>query len=111
MLNVRPDPNNGKFHIEFRRHGVLVVRTEWFAPNASIDIGHDGGPVAITIHGFGTSTRWPLTEEHVNKYGLGEWLDDLKTVYNHFFNVTAGMNVARIEKDGKVLYRAPGSGA
>jgi len=66
-------------------HGTLITSTEWFAPNASIDLATGGKPVGITIHRFFSARRWSITPEIVLKYGLHEWQADFDVIYENFF--------------------------
>lgn len=99
MLHVIHDRPNNRLHVTFRKDRLLIVSSEWIAENATIEIAHDGGPVTMTIYEYYTKPRWPLTEELVQKYSLLEWIDDLKTVYNAFFNKAAGLKFAGMRVD------------
>lgn len=103
MMWVNHDRPQNRLHITFRKGPLLIVRTEWLAENASIEIGHDGGPVAMIVHGYYTNPKWPLTEELVKKYALDEWVDDLKTIYNGFFNKAANLQFAGFRHEPKRL--------
>ena len=96
MLWVNHDRPADQLHVQFQKDR-LIVATEWFAENATIDLALDGGPVAITVFRYYTAPLWPLTEELVNRYHLAEWLDDLKIVYNAFFSKTAKLQTMRVE--------------
>jgi len=99
VMTVHHDRPQNRLHLIFRNEG-LIVQTEWIAENATIDIGSDGGPVSVVVYNYYTNPKWPITEDHLRRYALLDWEDDLKTIYNGFFNRAAklkfqGMRVKR----------------
>lgn len=103
------DQGRNELHIIFRRD-KFIAHTEHFAPNGVIEIATDGTPIAITYLQYYTARDWTLTEEHVNKYALGEHLDDLRLVHRAFFTApTYGVKEIRYEgPDGDEIVVRPG---
>lgn len=85
----------------------IIANTEWFAPNAYIELASDGTPVGITFCEYYTATSWTLTEAHVEQYHLEDHLDDLRLVYQAFFTPSQ-LTVQRIENEHGVVWEAGG---
>lgn len=93
---VQHDRDRNELHVVLQQDR-LVSEREWFAPNASVELAPDGSVVEITIHGYYTKPKWPLTEDLVEKYALNEHLDDLKLVYQAFFKSRYKAKVIKME--------------
>lgn len=81
---VQHDRDRNQLHLVFRRERIVAL-TEWIAPNATMDFAADGEVVGINIFDYYTAPVWPLTEELVELFNLGEHLEDLRLVWQAFF--------------------------
>lgn len=82
---VEHDQAHDRLHIVLQRDR-LIIAGEWLAQNAEIGLAFDRSPVEICVYGYYTEPKsWPLTPELVERYGLGEWLEDLRLVWTRFF--------------------------
>jgi hypothetical protein len=103
-MTVQHDKQHNELHLIFR-DDKLIWDQEWFAPNAFIELSADGTPVGITFVTYYTQPKWSLTEEHVKKYHLEEYLDDLRLVYKAFFEPQ--LSIKRIETNDGVVWGNP----
>jgi hypothetical protein len=81
---VQHDVGHNQLHLIFDQDRI-VASTVWINDYATIDLAFDGSPVGINIFEYYTAKRWPLEEWMVEKYSLGEHLDDLRLVWESFF--------------------------
>ena len=81
---VQHDRGRDQLHLIFDQES-LVARSVWITDYATIDLAYNGEAIGINIFEYYSRTRWPLTEQLVEQYGLGKHLDDLRLVWTSFF--------------------------
>lgn len=81
---VLHDQAQNQLHLIFQEERI-VARTEWIAPNCTLDFAFDGEVIGVNIFEYYTTRNWPLTEALVEQYELGKHLDDLRLVWQAFF--------------------------
>lgn len=82
---VEHDRQHDRLHLVFQRDRI-IVEGGWIAHNAEIGLASDRSPVEVCIYGYYTEPKnWPFTEENVKHWGLEDWLEDLRLVYQNFF--------------------------
>lgn len=101
---VQHDQGRNQLHLIWR-DDLLITKTEWFAPNAYIELAADNTAVGITFCEYYTAKSWTLTEAHVGQYHLEEHLDDLRLVFSAFF-APPDFSIKRIENEHGIIWDA-----